>query len=321
MGARLKVVVVLAVTAALALFGVEVMLAQDTDGITVHCVPPNVVNLVACLAPGADLHPLGIQDAVDHAESGEIVLVGVGMFDEQVKIERPLTLEGEGMGVTTIKPVGPVMANTRTLFSGFPVAPIVLVDSTEGVSISALTVDGDTGQFNACSPGYVGIYYRGSSGAIDDTHVTKIRHAVTSGCQFVLGIFVDSGKDPSGPGPRLKANVAITDSMLDQYGKNGITANEAGTFVAVNANTVTGKGPAVDIAQNGVQIGFGARGFVSDNTISAHNYLPPDVVACGVLFFRAGGGLGRARNNTFVANEQNICNTGGGPSPNSAVQQ
>jgi hypothetical protein len=54
---------------------------------------------------------------------------------------------------------------------------------------------------------------------------------------------------------------------------------------------------------------------VSDNAISNNNYLPPDFVACGLLFFHAGGGLGRTRSNTFVANEQDICTAGVGPSP------
>ena len=72
-----------------------------------------------------------------------------------------------------------------------------------------------------------------------------------------------------------------------------------------------------DAAQNGVQIGFGARGLVSSNTLSDHYYVPPDFIACGLLFVRAGGGLGRAKNNTFFANEQDICTAGVGPSPHS----
>src|SRR5204862_7297719 len=169
--------------------------------------------------------------------------------------------------------------------------------------------------FNACSPCYVGIFFRASSGAIEDTHVTNIHHPLASGCQAVLGIFVQSGNG----GPGLNSHVAILSNMVDNYGKNGITANEPGTFVTVSSNVVTGRGPAPpgDAAQNGVQIGFGARGLVSGNTISNHDYVPQDFVACGMLFFRAGGGIGRARDNTFLANEQDICTAGVGPSPHS----
>jgi len=255
-----------------------------------------------------------IQAAVNHAESGETVFVGMGVFPEQVAITRPLTLEGAGIGSTAIQPLI-VVANTTSLFSGAPIAAILLVDTTTGVAVSDLTIDGSVAAFNACSPGYVGIFYRASSGVIQATHVTHIHHPLASGCQAVLGIYVQSGNG----GPGLNSNVAILQNMVDDYGKNGVTANEPGTFVTVNSNTVMGRGPTGlgDAAQNGVQIGFGARGLVSGNTISMHDYVPPDFVACGLLFFRAGGGLGRAKSNTFVANEQDICTAGVGPSPNS----
>ena len=218
------------------------------------------------------------------------------------------------MASTTIKPAI-VSANTSSLFSGAPIAPILLVDRATGVAVTDLTIDGFAAAFNACSPGYVGIFFRASSGAIEDTHVTNIHHPLASGCQAVLGIFVQS--DNGGPG--LNSNVAILSNAVDNYGKNGITANEPGTFVTVTNNIVTGRGPTMlgDAAQNGVQIGFGARGLVSSNTLSDHYYVPPDFIACGLLFVRAGGGLGRAKNNTFFANEQDICTAGVGPSPHS----
>jgi len=282
----------------------------DTDGVTVHCVPPVVVNAGAC----QDQHPSGIQDAVNHAEPGETVFVGVGTYSEQVVITRPLTLEGEATSLTSIKPLT-VAANSSSLPSGAPIAAILLVNGTTGVAVSDLTIDGSIAAFNACSPGYVGIFYRASSGAIQSIHVTHIHHPLASGCQAVLGIFVQSGNG----GPGLNSNVTILQSMIDDYGKNGITANEPGTFVTVSGNTVMGRGKnfSGDAARNGVQIGFGARGLVSGNSISMHDYDPPDFVACGLLFFQAGGGLGRAKNNTFAMNEQNICTAGVGPSPNS----
>jgi len=304
-----KVFAILAVMVAVKLLGAAVVLA-DTDGITVHCVPPVVTNALACL----DQHPLGIQNAVNHAEPGEIVFVGVGTYPEQVAIIKPLTLEGEGIGVTTIMPPS-VTANSTSLFSGAQIAAILLVDGAAGVAVSDLTIDGSVAAFDTCSPGYVGIFYRASSGTIQSIHVTHIHNPAASGCQAVLGIFVQSGNG----GPGLNSNVTMLQNMVDDYGKNGITANEPGTFVTVTGNTVMGRDKTFsgDAAQNGVQIGFGARGLVSGNTISMHDYDPPDFVACGLLFFQAGGGLGRAKNNTFAMNEQDICTAGAGPSPHS----
>src|SRR5207249_10467018 len=69
------------------------VLAQATDSITVHCV------LVSPIDPRfsscQDQHGT-IQSAVNHADPGETVLVGAGVFPEQVIITEPLTLEGAG---------------------------------------------------------------------------------------------------------------------------------------------------------------------------------------------------------------------------------
>src|SRR5437667_5313511 len=156
------------------------------------------------------------------------------MFSEQVVINKPLTLEGAGMGMTSIKPAM-VSANTSSLFSGAQIAAILLVDGTTGVAVSDLTIDGSAAAFNACSPGYVGIFYRASSGVIQDTRVTHIHHPLASGCQAVLGIFVQSGNG----GPGLNSHVAILQNMVDDYGKNGITANEPGTSDLVGNKSAT----------------------------------------------------------------------------------
>jgi len=254
-----KVFAILAVMVAVKLLGAEVVLAQDT----VHCV--NVTPADPRFPYCNDFHTT-IQEAVNDAAAGDSVFVGAGTYPEHVMITRPLTLEGAGAAMTTIQPAT-FTANTTSLFSGAQIAAILLVDGTTGVAVSDLTIDGSAAAFNACSPGYVGIFYRASSGVIQDTRVTHIHHPLASGCQAVLGIFVQSGNG----GPGLNSNVAILQNMVDDYGKNGITANEPGTFVAVSNNTVMGRGPVgtplPDAAQNGVQIGFGARGLVSGNTI------------------------------------------------------
>jgi hypothetical protein len=303
---------VIAVMAAPLLPRSSALLAQDTDGILVHCV--DVIFADPRFSMCQDQHPVLIQPAINHAESGEMVFVGAGSYPEQVRVTKPLTLEGAGDMLTAIRPAV-VVANSSSLFSGAPIAAIVLVDGTTGVSVTDLTVDGFVAAFPSCSPSYVGIFYRASSGAIMDTHVTNIHEPGTAGCQGRLAIFVQSGNG----GPGLNSSVTIRHNTVDVYGKNGITANEPGTFVTVTDNTVMGRGMTFfgDAAQNGVQIGFGARGLVADNVITNHFYVPEDFVACGLLFFRAGGGIGRTRTNTFAGNEQNICTAGVGPSPHS----
>jgi hypothetical protein len=252
-----------------------------------------------------------IQSAVDDVNCSTIN-VGPGAYNEQVTVTRSnVTITGAGAGSTTIQP-STVTANTSSLFSGLPIAAIVLVDGATGVTIEALTVDGAVAAPADCTT-YVGIFYRAASGEISDTHVTNIFSAPTAGCQGLLGIFVQSGNG----GPNLNANVVIDGNTVDNYGKNGITANEAGTAVTITNNTVTGRGAIANNAQNGVQLGFGAHGKVTNNTISDNNYTPASFVACGILAINAGGSLGQTKTSIFSGNEQNVCTAGNGPSVNS----
>jgi hypothetical protein len=264
-----------------------------------------------CTVPGSHAT---IQAAVNDPACSNIN-VAPGVYDEQVKVTRSnVTITGSGQDITSIRPTA-VNANSASLFSGAPIAAIVLVDGATGVTVEALTVDGGLAAPNACAPTYVGIFYRAASGAISDTHVTNIFNPAVAGCQGFLGIFVQSGNS----GPNKNSNVVIDGNTVDNYGKNGITANEPGTFVTISNNIVTGRGQLAlgDAAQNGVQLANGAHGKVTNNNISNNYYTPPDFVACGILYFSAGGGVGQTKTNTFFNNEQNVCTAGAGPSVNS----
>src|SRR5688572_8686789 len=86
---RPTTIVVLVAMLAILLTSPGLVLAQDTDGFEVHCVN---VTLVDPRFDTCDDDHATVQDAVEHAESGESVLVGPGTYAEQVVITRPLTL-------------------------------------------------------------------------------------------------------------------------------------------------------------------------------------------------------------------------------------
>jgi len=249
-----------------------------------------------------------IQHAVDESNTGDTINVGAGVYHEQVKVTTAnLTITGSG---ALIQPVVGVV-NTSSIFSGNGIAAVIVVDGVTGVTIDQLTIDGSVaGTGRGCGPTFVGIFYRAASGVISDNDVANIADPSNSGCQGYLGIFVQSGNG----GPGLNSNVVIDGNVVDDYGKNGITANEAGTFVTVTGNTVIGQGSGWQAAQNGVQLGFGAHGKVTNNTIAFNDYTPTSYVACGVLSVNAGGALGQTKSNTFLGNEQNVCTAGAGPS-------
>lgn len=74
------------------------------------------------------------------------------------------------------------------------------------------------------------------------------------------------------------SSVSISNNQVLNYNKNGITCNDVGTTCNVNQNTVTfyvssvAGAPTTSytqyIAPNGIQIGFGAVGTVTGNTVS-----------------------------------------------------
>ena len=89
--------------------------------------------------------------------------------------------------------------------------------------------------------------------------------------------------------------------------------------MVVDGNTVTGLGAVDFIAQNGIQVSYGATAKITNNTVTANNYAPPKVTACGLLIYKAGG-VSASKNgvsslktdNTIEGNETDICNFGKG---------
>jgi hypothetical protein len=208
-----------------------------------------------------------IQSAVLAASSGDRINVCPGTYHEQVKITKRLTVQGiavANQNLAVIMPTG-TLVNSSSLTTAAPIAAIVLVDGTEKVDLNNLTIDGSTNGLGGCGINLVGIYYRNSSGDVDNVAVRNIKLAPADiGCQSGLGIFVQSGNG-------RKSRVEISDSSIHDYQKGGITANEAGTEVDISGNAVTGVG-STQIAQNGIQVGFGAKGTVTDNSVINHLY-------------------------------------------------
>jgi hypothetical protein len=67
------------------------------------------------------------------------------------------------------------------------------------------------------------------------------------------------------------ASGTISGNTVTNYQKNGITTNGSVSVTTTN-NTVTGQGPVNWIAQNGIQVGYGAKATVSGNTVSGNAY-------------------------------------------------
>jgi parallel beta-helix repeat protein len=206
-----------------------------------------------------------IQAGVDAASPGSTVRICPGTYPEQVTIAKPLKLHGENAVV--IEPAS-VTANATGTASGQAIAAIVLVQNATDVDIDNVTVDGTNNGVAACSPDLVGILYQNASGQVNRAAVRNVKlSASLNGCQSGDAILVQSG------GGQMSV-VNVTNSSVHDYQKNGITANETGTAVQIDHNVVTGLGPTNGAAQNGIQIGFGAAGSITRNTIANNVYSP-----------------------------------------------
>jgi hypothetical protein len=260
-----------------------------------------------CDAPSPDFPTpyTTITAAITAALPGDTVVVcpGNGPYDEQPVINKPLTTRGRGNA--TVRP-SPMLENSTSLASGAQIAAGVLVMDTTNVTIESIAVDGTDNGLTECDDNPVGIFYRNASGTIQDVAVRHMRLGPGPvGCQGGLGIFVQSGDGGT-------AEVLVRRTSVHGYHKNGITANEAGTRLIARQNRVTGLGPIPDVAQNGIQLGFGAAGEIRDNVVANHVYSPcviPDetcaAASSGVLIFEAAAAVA-ARNNTVVHSQVGI---------------
>ena len=195
-------------------------------------------------------------------------------------------LSGTNDAAVLVPPPGGFIVN-GTRIGGRAVAAQIFVQDSMAVTISHLTVDGNGNALIGCSTNPIGIYFKNSSGRIIDSVARNhILESSDQGCQVGLGIAVESNLgNPA---------VTVSNDSVHNYQKNGITAGGPGTgggpTMAITNNTVVGIGATSLIAQNGIQIGFGAIGKVTGNTVADDIYTGPAAAAgTGILIFASTG--------------------------------
>jgi parallel beta-helix repeat protein len=143
----------------------------------------------------------------------------------------------------------------------------------------------------------------------------QAQDAANFGCQTSagLGIFVQSASPST-------STVAVQNSTVRGYQKNGVTGNEGGTTVTINGNSVVGAGPTTT-AQNGIQVGFGATGKVQNNTVADDDFNgdPAAGTGSGILIFDSGNMTITANSVTNTQNGIAIVTDGALPADNNTV--
>lgn len=251
-----------------------------------------------------------IQTAINAAAVGDMILVCPGAYDEQITVTTDdLTIRGSSTGLTVIRP-SQIANNAMRPGTAFPVGAIILVNEASGVTIANITVDGslaDSGSnvFPICLgiPFYTGVYYRLSSGNIDAAHVTQIKSATA--CTFAVLVQTDQ------TGSEGIANVAIKNSLIDEYGLGGVNCIGQNTACTLTGNTVRGQGPVNDLLQAGIIVRAESQGIISGNIVTDHFFIGArgaQESAAGIFLFFANPNSNPhvQQENIFANNQLNV---------------
>ncbi len=258
-----------------------------------------------------------IQSAVTTAEATEttgsaapLVYVCPGTYTEQITITKSLILghaPGSGNGAVVIELPASVGADQSTGLSTttcqdkdgatstqVPQSVIEICGAsatganTKGVvaSINDVTVEGNWP--NSVCYGSLYDILVGGGAYLNLTYSAVLQAGAypLNGCQGGVGVQV--GYAPTGQVGRA----TLSYDTIDNYQKNGITVDGSGSTAAISNVTVTGDGPTNQIAQNGIQISFGATGTVTGSIISANNYTGTgEASSDGILVYGGGGSV------------------------------
>ena len=208
--------------------------------------------------------------------------------DETLFVPDGWTLDGAGNTITALGPVfkGSVIKNAGTIahVRNVGVTATGLPCECHGVPDERIR----------------GILFDGAGGSITDTVVTDMNQG-SCGCQEGNGIEVRNAPfNGTNPGTHT---VLIARNEVVGYQKNGITTN-GDLLATIVENHVEGGGMVPFIAQNGIQVGYGAEGTVKDNVVDGNWFTGDDWTAAGLLLFEVSGV--RASGNEIRENQSGV---------------
>ena len=253
--------------------------------------------------------PASIQTVINSALPGDTVQLSNGTYVEEIFINKNLTLNGNGIGLSIIQcPTTPNPLTNSFVFTttGATYHPFVLVDGAANVVIQNLTVDGNSQASNFLSYRFEGIGYHNSGGTIQNVRSTNVQdQSPGGGTQHGFGIA--GAVDDSNP-----HTINVLNCTVDNFQKAGIDMRGSTLTAVISSNTVTGETPFSTANANGIVVQFGAVATISSNTVTNLRSTVSGNDAVGILLSGAGAGSS-ITNNTSNSSDIGIysANTAG----------
>jgi len=190
--------------------------------------------------------------------------------DETILIPDGFTLDGKGNTITAVDPP-----------AGHFVGAVVQNDGTEA-HVKNLIITSDS-LSNVCDAGanrLRGIMFVSASGSITHNEVVNINQGA-SGCQE--GNAIEIRNAPFNGNHPNTQTVEISHNKLTDWQKTGIVAN-GDVNVNIQHNQVGASATQQNLAPNGIQLGFGALGSVTQNNVDGNQWLgPSNFAGTGIL--------------------------------------
>jgi hypothetical protein len=190
----------------------------------------------------------------------------------------------DGMDLTAVQIGGNVTGtiDATDTIDGFPCNIGVYYDNTTSGNVTGADISG-ANYFGVVVNGDVGTVSVNVTGsAIHDIGETPL---AGQGSQHGVAVYYRGfGGAASG---------SISGDTITDYQKGAITANGHVSATITN-NSVTGQGSVSWIAQNGIQVGYGAKATVSGNTVSGNSYTGSTGVSSAGILVVGGAGVSTA---------------------------
>ncbi len=136
---------------------------------------------------------------------------------------------------------------------------------------------------NIYGANYFGVVNDGGRVNIVFSRIHDIGETPLNGTQHGVAIYFTFNSNASGD---------IVGNSIWNYQKGGIADNASFGKATIVANVVRGQGPVNYIAQNGIQIGYGADATVTDNVVTGNSYSGANSASSGGILVVGGDGYG-----------------------------